>query len=135
MGHTQPATPLKTDNATALSFIQNNITQKRSKSWDMRYYWLRDKQLQKSFDFYWNESKKNIADYHTKHHAINHHQEVRHQYVRDKTSDTQSDLQGCAGVGTRARDRQTRMTSPDVIGVGIRGQPQITDEESGSHLM
>ena len=40
-----------------------------------------------------------------------------------------------AGVGTRARDRQTRMTSPDVIGVGIRGQPQITDEESGSHLM
>ena len=87
IGHTQPAMLLKTDNATALSFIQNNITQKRSKSWDIRYYWLRDKQLQKIFEFYWQASAKNMADYHTKHHPVHHHQTVRTQYVQDKPLD------------------------------------------------
>ena len=47
LGHVQPPTPVKTDNSTANGFIHNNIHQKRSKSWDMRYYSLRDKTLQK----------------------------------------------------------------------------------------
>ena len=34
----QPPTPTKTDNSIACGFIHNNIHQKRSKSWDMRYY-------------------------------------------------------------------------------------------------
>ena len=94
-----------------------------------------DKQLQKIFDFYWNESNKNIADYHTKHHSISHHQDVRHQYVQDKTSvNMQSDLQGCAGVGARARDRQTRMTSQDISRVGQRGQPQSPEGTSEGHI-
>ena len=91
--------------------------------------------MQNISDFYWNESHKNIADYHTKHHAINHHQAVRGTYVQDKTSDTmRSGLQGCAGAGTRAREGQTRMTSTDVTGVGIRGQPQMPESGSGSHI-
>ena len=36
--HPQPPTPIKTDNTTALGFIHDNIHQKRSKSWDMRFY-------------------------------------------------------------------------------------------------
>ena len=84
LGHAQPATPLKTDNSTALSFVKNNITQKRSKSWDMRFYWLRDKQNQKDFDIYWDRSANNLADYHTKHHTAKHHREVRHMYVHDQ---------------------------------------------------
>ena len=40
LGHPQPPTQIKIDNETATNFIHNNITQKRSKSWDMRYYWL-----------------------------------------------------------------------------------------------
>ena len=43
LDHPQPPTPIKTDNSTANGFIHNNIHQKRSKSWDMRYYWLREK--------------------------------------------------------------------------------------------
>ena len=35
LGHTQPVTPIKTDNSTASGFIHDNIQQKRSKSWDM----------------------------------------------------------------------------------------------------
>ena len=43
LNHPQPPAYLKTDNSTTNSFIHDNIHQKRSKSWDMRYYWLRDK--------------------------------------------------------------------------------------------
>ena len=40
LGHHQPPTPLKRDNATAVGFATANMRQKRSKSWDMRYNWL-----------------------------------------------------------------------------------------------
>ena len=52
LGHPQPPTPMKTDNSTALSFIKSNIRQKRSKSWDMRLYWLRDRAAQLQFKHY-----------------------------------------------------------------------------------
>ena len=44
LNHPQPPTPLKTDNSTATGFVYDNIQQKLSKAWDMRYYWLRDHQ-------------------------------------------------------------------------------------------
>ena len=81
MGHPQPPTPLKTDNTTALSFIKSNIRQKKSKSWDMRYNWLRDRTLQQQFQFYWDKGVHNDADYHSKHHAAKHHLEQRHKFV------------------------------------------------------
>jgi hypothetical protein len=43
LGHQQTATPLKTDNSTSHSFVHANIKQRRSKTWDMRWNWLRDK--------------------------------------------------------------------------------------------
>ena len=86
LNHPQPPTPLKTDNSTANGFVHNNIHQKRSKSWDMRYYWLRDKQTQELFKIFWEKGKSNHADYTTKHHPTKHHLHIRHtkQYVRDK---------------------------------------------------
>ena len=84
IGHTQPATPLKTDNTTAHSFVHNNITQKRSKSWDMRYYWLRDKSNQRAFDIHWDKADNNDADYFTKHHTARYHQQIRPRYVKDE---------------------------------------------------
>ena len=47
LGHPQPPTILKTDNSTTAAFISKNMKIKRSKSWDMRFYWLRDSDLQK----------------------------------------------------------------------------------------
>ena len=85
IGHPQPATPVKTDNTTALAFVRNNITQKRSKSWDMRYYWLRGKEQDGVFDIYWDNSNNNDADYYTKHHPATHHQHIRPRYVHDTT--------------------------------------------------
>ena len=76
LDHQQPPTPVKTDNSTAQGFIEDNIHMKKSKSWDMRYHWLRDRQTQNQFQFYWKTSKDNYADYFTKHHATTHHRQI-----------------------------------------------------------
>jgi hypothetical protein len=86
LGHPQPATPLKTDNSTANSFVHNNLTQKRSKSWDMRYYWLRDQDASKQFTVYWDKGINNHADYYTKHHPVKVHKTLRPRYVLDRSS-------------------------------------------------
>jgi hypothetical protein len=88
MNHPQPPTPIKTDNTTAEAFTYNNITIKKAKSWDMRYYWLCDRENQLHFKIYWKKGTDpddpNNADYHTKHHSVIHHKGVRHRYVHDK---------------------------------------------------
>ena len=62
LGHPQPPTPIKTDNAITNDFIHDNIHQKRSKSWDMQYYWLKDRLEQQQFLFFWDKGKNNNAD-------------------------------------------------------------------------
>ena len=84
LGHSQPPTPIKTDNSTANGFIHDNIHQKRSKSWDMRYYWLRDRHTQKQFLFFWDKGSNNEADYFTKHFPAVYHRHKRSRYVQDK---------------------------------------------------
>ena len=84
LNHPQPPTPLKTDNTTATGFVYNNIHQKRSKSWDMRYHWLRDKHTQQQFDIFWQSGATNEANYFTKHHPTKLHRNQRAKYVSDK---------------------------------------------------
>ena len=93
LNHPQPPTPIKTDNSTATGFVYDNIHQKRSKTWDMRYYWLRDRQTQQQFDIYWDRGTNNIADYYTKHHATVDHCAKRPRYIKDKIQHLQSHLQ------------------------------------------
>ena len=45
--HSQPPTPIKTDDTTATGFVYKNIQLKISKLRDMRHYWLRDKETRK----------------------------------------------------------------------------------------
>ena len=56
------------------------IKQKRSKSWDMRYHWIRDQQQQQKIQVSWDKGENNKADYFTKHHAPIHHQRMRKIY-------------------------------------------------------
>ena len=81
LGHPQPKTPIKTDNSTATGFIYDNIRQRKSKTWDMRWNWLRDKQTHNVLNYYWDAGKNNDADYFTKHHAPKHHREMRPRYI------------------------------------------------------
>jgi hypothetical protein len=77
LGHTQPATPLRTDNSTAFGILDETIKHERSKAMDMRYHWITDRVRQKQFEVYWRPGRENIGDYHTKHHSAQHHKDMR----------------------------------------------------------
>jgi hypothetical protein len=115
LGHPQPPTPIKMDNETATNFIHNNITQKKSKSWDMRYYWLRDQKNQNNFDFYWDRSENNHADYWTKHFTALYHRLIRATYVLDnkvnKVANMTIHTSNCKGVLVGDARDQFEMTS------------------------
>jgi hypothetical protein len=73
LGHTQPPTPLRTDNSTTFGILNETIKQKLSKAMDMRYHWLTNRVRQKQFDVYWRPGRENLGDYNTKHHSAQHH--------------------------------------------------------------
>ena len=85
VGHPQPQILIKIDNTTASSFVKNNITKKRSKSWDMRYYWLCHKIAQAMYKLDCESGKSNSADYFTKHFSGKYHRTMRKKYVIDNT--------------------------------------------------
>jgi hypothetical protein len=73
MGWPQPKSPIQTDNSTAAGFIQDTIIQRRIKMIWMRLHWLRCREAQGQFRFYWEKGSTNMADYHTKHHPPAYH--------------------------------------------------------------
>jgi hypothetical protein len=114
MGLAQPATKMITDNNTVEGIIKGTIKQKRSKSIDMRFYWLKDRQEQGQFDICWESGKTNLADYTTKHHPSSHHKQVRPicLYMKDESPRT---LQGCIKIlspNTAQHNARTARTPP-----------------------
>ncbi len=77
MGHPQPCIPIQTNNTTAEGVINNKIQPKRTKAMDMRFHWLRDREMQGQLRFFWKPGKTNLADYFTKHHPPAHHINIR----------------------------------------------------------
>ena len=53
----------------------------------MRFYWVRDRILQNHFHIFWEEGKKNLADYVTKHRLIWYHVAMRPRYVKATKKD------------------------------------------------
>jgi hypothetical protein len=84
MGHPQPSagTPIETDNSTAHGILHAQVRLKKSKAFDMRYHWLKDRISQKQFNLYWAPGKSNSADYFSKHHSPAHHKLMRPQYLQ-----------------------------------------------------
>ena len=74
MGHSQPTTPVQTDNSTACGIANANIKQQRSRAIDMRFYWVRDRSDQGEFGIIWGPGSGNRANYYSKHHPPAHHQ-------------------------------------------------------------
>ena len=74
------------DNTTADSFANDMIAQNRSKSMDMRWWWLRSKKCKNIINIYWRPGVNCKADYYTKHHSGTHHQKVRPQYVANNAA-------------------------------------------------
>ena len=82
MGHLQPPKPVTTYNKASNSIVRGTAKQKISRSIDMRFYWVRDRIRQNHFHIFWEEGKKNLADYVTKHHPIWNHRSMRPRYVK-----------------------------------------------------
>ena len=81
LGHPQPRTPMQTDNSTAHALLTNKILPKALKAMDMRFHWLRDRDAQGQYRFYWRPGTQNLADYFTKHHPASHHKSFRSQIL------------------------------------------------------
>ena len=77
MGHPQPPTPMQIDNSTADGVVNNKVQPKRTKAMDMRFHWLRCREAQKQFRFFWRPGTDNRGDFHTKHHSASHYRNER----------------------------------------------------------
>jgi hypothetical protein len=109
LGHTQPltGTPFETDNNTAQGILNSKMRQKLSKSFDMRYWWMKDRIKQGHFNLKWAPGKLNLADYFTKHHPPWHHRQMRYKYMQ-KANLTQNktrtvSARGCVSPHARQR--------------------------------
>ena len=81
MGHPQPPTPMQTDNSAAHAVVGKNVQPRRLKAMDMRFHWLRCRDAQGQFRFFWRPGDKNRGDYLTKHFPGSHHADVRYDYL------------------------------------------------------
>ncbi len=81
LGHTQPPTPLQTNNAMADGVINGKVQPKQTKAMDMRFHWLHDWECQQQFRIYWCPGKLNYADYWTKHHPETHHRNMQKEFL------------------------------------------------------
>ena len=81
MGHSQGRTPIQTDNTTALGVVNSNIQPRKTKAMDMRWHWLRCRDSQGQFRYFWRPGPTNKGDYWTKHHCATHHQNERPTFL------------------------------------------------------
>jgi len=86
LGHLQPRTPVHCDNATTIGIANNTVKWQRSRSMEMRYFWVGDKVAQNVYDIKWHPRQENLADYQSKHHLGAHHQAVRPLYLHEINS-------------------------------------------------
>ena len=139
LGHKQPATPIKTDNSTAQGIANNTIKQKRSEAMDMRFYWLRDRTVQKHFHIYWEPGKHNLADLPPKHHAGSHHRRVRLIYIYNQDTSPVS-IQGCIKLLSPSNEVQTKtqvnitIPSPEISYHCQLSQSQARAEHKPAHV-
>ena len=73
----QPPTPIQTDNTTGEGVVNNKVVAKKLKSMDLRLHWLRCREAQNKFSFYWDNGPNNWGNYHTKQHSPVYHESKR----------------------------------------------------------
>ena len=58
MSHPQPATPVHVDNKCAVGILNETIQQRKSKSIDARFLWVRDRVKQGQFRVFWGKEMR-----------------------------------------------------------------------------
>ena len=64
------------------AFVHQEMRHKKSKAWDMRLWWLKDKIAQQNFKVFWDKCINNWADYFTKHFSPKYHRILRQRYLQ-----------------------------------------------------
>ena len=77
IGWPQTQTPIQTDNSTSVVFTNKTIVNKATKPSDMKLWWLRDRESQEQFRYYWSLGSENERDYSTKYHPTIYHEAKR----------------------------------------------------------
>jgi hypothetical protein len=105
MGHPQPPTPILWDNSTAVGIANNTVKHQRSRSMEMRFFWVADAVTQGKFDIKYHPGKEKLGDYQSKHHVGAHHTAVSPWYLHKPASvwklpraSKPSTLKGCVGT-------------------------------------
>ena len=104
--------------------INGTIKQKRSRTFDQQYWWLKDRESQRQFHTVWEPGCYNLADYHTKHHLPSHHKRVRPIYLYEGDKSPTS-LQGCNRILTNGLHKDQGQTAT------VQGQTKLIE---ASHL-
>ena len=73
---------------------------------DMRFHWLRDRQLQQQLRIYWRSGKLNLADYFTKHHPAAHHRNMRKEFLTPQRVLQDLFRDSAAAAGATVSDEQ-----------------------------
>jgi hypothetical protein len=83
LGYPQGPTPIHVDNTCAVGLANDDIKERRTKSIDMRFHWVRDRVRQRQFKVIWYPGWSNLADFFTKNHPPAHHRRTRRLFVDD----------------------------------------------------
>jgi hypothetical protein len=73
MGWPQPRSPIQCDNSTAVGVTNQTIIPRKTKSMDMQFHWLRCRDSQGQFRYFWAPGATNLGDYSTKNHPPIYH--------------------------------------------------------------
>ena len=60
---TQPKSPLQTDNSAAAGVVNNTIVPRKLKTMDRRVHWIRCREAQGQFHYYWASGNLNWGDF------------------------------------------------------------------------
>jgi hypothetical protein len=101
LGHPQPPTPILCDNEFAIGLATDTIKQRKSKSIDLRFHWIRDRIRQGQFTIHHLPGDQILADFFTKTLSAAKHQALMPRLVRIPTTNPALSGWQCVGAGRR----------------------------------
>eukprot|EP00804_Cyclotella_cryptica_P025569 CCRYP_002814-RC/>CCRYP_002814-RC protein AED:0.45 eAED:0.45 QI:0/-1/0/1/-1/0/1/0/106 len=63
LGHVQPPTPTHCDNERATGITNDTVKKQRSRSMEMRFFWVTDRVNRRIFNIKWHPGQENLAHY------------------------------------------------------------------------
>ena len=104
-GKKKGPTAIQVDNSTAVGIATKEFRQNKSKSMDMRFYWVNNRIEQGQFRVLWRPGPENLGYYHSKHHPPEHHIAFQYKYLHFPKLGL---LQGCVDLTVRVNSTKQK---------------------------